>query len=172
MEIVMRRIERAFWVVLSGIGLGVAILLTAAWLEYLNNPGISIVDGYWIGRMPWTPIGVWLVIGGVSIGLLAATVAVALRGDWLRRVLIMPVLALPILWWATAMGIVPLPRYRAPDPVTLAYSLPEAAALSLILPALAAAVLALVSIRPDRRAHLRPVHEGIPARTGDQSEGH
>lgn len=150
--------ERVLWAGLAGIGLGLAVLLVNAWVEYLSDPGISLVDGYWIGRTPWTPIGVWLVIGGASLALAGATAAVAVRGDWLRRALVLPVLALPVLWWATALGAVRLPRYSPPDPVALAYSLPESAMLSLVLPALAAAVLALLPHRQDLRPRLRPVH--------------
>lgn len=165
MDRVLHRLDRAVWVGLSGVGLGGATLLVSAWVEYLSTPGISIVDGYWIGREPWTSIGVWLVIGGATLALIAAVVVVAIRGDWLRRLLIVPTLALPGLWWAIALGLVPYPRYIAPDPVTLAYSMPESTILSLVVPAVAAAALALLPLRPDLRLHIRPVHPaGAPQR--------
>jgi len=164
------RLRRSTWIGLAGIGLGTATLIVLAWVEYLNNPGMGLVDGYWIGRMPWTAIGVGLVIGGASLAVLASALLVALRGDWLRRLLVLPVLAMPLLWWATAVGVLPMPRYRPIDPIALAYSLPETAALALILPALAAAVLAFAPMRPDQRAHMRPVHSDAElAGRGDNS---
>jgi hypothetical protein len=162
-----RRIDRVVWLGLAGIGLGGATLLVYAWVEYVNNPGISIVDGYWIGRVPWTPIGVWLVIGGASLALVGAAASVVVRGGWIRRLLLIPVGALPVLWWSIALGVLPFPRYLPPAPMTLAYSLPESAVLSLVLPALAAALLALLPHRPDLRAHIRPVHaDDLHSRTG------
>lgn len=158
-----QRLDRSVWIGLGIVGLGGATLLVNAWIEYLTTPDISLIDAYWIGREPWTSIGAWLVIGGASLALLAAAVAVAMRGDWLRRLLMVGVLALPTGWWAVALGAIPFPRYTAPDPASLAFSMPETAVLTLVLPALAAAVLALLPHRPDLRPHLRPVHpDGRP----------
>ncbi|MGH2368683.1 MAG: hypothetical protein ACRDI2_10820, partial [Chloroflexota bacterium] len=120
--------------------------------------GISVVDGYWIGREPWTSAGVIVVLAGSALALLAAAAATMARGDWVRRVLLIPVLAMPILWWMTALGAIPYPRFDAPDPVTLAYSVPGGAAVALILPALGAAALALLPIGPDLRPRMRPIH--------------
>ena len=66
-------------------------------------------------------------------------------------------LLVPLAWSSTAVGLIPFPRYRPPDPVTLAYSLPETAVVMLIFPAVAIAALALLPIRPDLRVRLRPV---------------
>jgi hypothetical protein len=145
------------WVGLAGIGLGLSILLVYAWVVVMNNPGSTLVDGYWIGRVPWTPLGVVLVLAGSSVAVTAGVVAILVHGDWLRRLLAMAVVLAPIGWWAKALGILPSARYQAPDPVTLAYSLPETAALMLILPALAMAALRLAPIRPGP-VRLRPVH--------------
>jgi hypothetical protein len=152
----LRRAEQLIWVGLAAIGLGLALLILVSWVEYLNNPEITIVDGYWIGRLPWIPIGVrpgdrgghGIAAGGRCCG--------ADRGDWVRRILVVPVLAMPVLWWlAATFGY---PRYQPFDPVTLAYSLPEAAAVMLIVPAVAIAALVFLPIRPDTRVRLRPVH--------------
>lgn len=162
------RLDRAVWIGLGIAGLGGATLLVNAWIEYLTTPDTSLVDAYWIGREPWTSIGAWLVIGGASLAMLAAAVAVAIRGDWLRRLLVVAVLALPAWWWAVALGAVPFPRYTAPDPASLAFSMPETAVLALVLPALAAAVLAFLPHRPDLRPHMRPVHPDGPPRDDPQ----
>ncbi|HJP70585.1 MAG TPA: hypothetical protein VJ975_02610 [Candidatus Limnocylindria bacterium] len=155
----LRRADVLRWVGMACIGLGVAVLIIYAWVEYINNPGISLIDGYWIGRVPWTPAGVVLIMGGSVATQLAGTAIVLLLGDWMRRLLLVPVLIPPFAWWLTALGVVPFPRFLGPDPVTLAYSLPQAAAVSLILPALAVTALALVPMQPDRRVRLRPVHD-------------
>jgi hypothetical protein len=152
----VRRAEQLIWVGLAAVGLGMAVLIVSSWVEYINNPGYSIIDGYWIGRLPWIPIGVGLVIAGATGSLLAGSVAALIRGDWVRRVLLVPVLAMPVLWWLAA--IFGYPRYQPIDPVTLAYSLPEAAAVMLIVPAVAIAVLVFLPIRPDARVRLKPVH--------------
>jgi len=165
------RLDRAVWIGLGIAGLGGATLLVNAWIEYLTTPDTSLVDAYWIGREPWTSIGAWLVSGGASLALLAAAVAVAIRGDWLRRLLMVGVLALPAWWWAVALGAVPFPRYTAPGPASLAFSMPETAVLTLVLPALAAVALTFLPHRPDLRPHMRPVHpDGAPPRTDEPDE--
>jgi len=151
------------WLGIAVAGLGLAVLLAYAWFEYLTRPGISLVDGYWIGRTPWTPLGVILVLAGSALAILAGSGVILVRGDWLRRILVPAILALPVFWWLTAMGVVPMPRLRAPDPVTLAYSLPESAALALLLSALVALALALAPLRSGDRVRLRPIHHDEPA---------
>ena len=151
------------WLGLALTGLGLAVLLAYAWYEYLTMPGISLVDGYWIGRVPWTPMGVVLVLAGTALGVVGGCAVIVVRGDWLRRVLVPAIVGVPALWWLTALGVVPMPRYEPPDPVTLAYSLPETAVLFLILPALVAAALALAPLRGGTGVRLRPVHREQPA---------
>jgi hypothetical protein len=159
---VVRRAELAAWIGLSGIGLGLAVLLVYAWVEFLNNPGISLVDGYWIGRVPWTPLGVILVLAGSVLAVLAAATLVILRGDWVRWVVLLPILGAPILWWLLALRAIPFARYDEVDPVSFAYSVPEVAAVLLILPALLGAALAFLPMRPDRRVLFNRVHPAEP----------
>lgn len=156
----LRRADLVRWAGMASIGLGVSVLMGYAWVEYLNNPGISLIDGYWIGREPWISVGVVLVLAGSVVALLGAAAIVLVLGDWMRRLLLVAVLVPPLAWWLTALAVLPFPRFSGPDPVTLAYSLPQAAAVALILPALAATALALVPTRPDRRVRLRPVRDG------------
>jgi len=124
---------------------GPSILLVYAWVEVLNNPGLSLVDGYWIGRVPWVPLGVVVSLVGAVGGLLGGSVAIAVEGGWWRRFLVVPALAGAGLWWAAALGVLPFPRFTGPDPVTLAYSLPETAVLLVLMPA---ALLAALSLTP------------------------
>jgi len=124
---------------------GPSILLVYAWVEVLNNPGLSLVDGYWIGRLPWVPLGVVISLAGAVGGLAGGATAIAVEGGWWRRILVVPALIGAGLWWAAALGFLPVARFIGPDPVTFAYTLPAAAGLLVLLPA---AVLAALSLTP------------------------
>ena len=144
---------------LALLGLGVSILIVYAWVEVLNNPGYTLVDGYWVGRLPWTAAGVVLILVGSVGALIAAAMAIAVEGGWWRRVLILPAWGAALIWWSVAMGLLPFPRFQGPDPFTFAFSLPVTASLLLLLPAV---VLAGVAITPRRQPppslHLTRVH--------------
>ena len=95
-----------------------------------------------------------------SLRLAEISLAILVEGGWWRRILILPAWGAAFLWWAVAMGLLPFdPSYHAPDPVTLAYSLPTTAGLLLLLPAV---ILASVAITPRRTPrpslHLSRVH--------------
>ncbi len=138
--------------------IGPSILLIYAWVEVLNNPGFTLVDGYWIGRTPWTPIGIVTSLAGGVLGLLAAAVAIAIEGGWWRRALLVPAFVAAALWWLTALGVIPYPRFHGPDPVAFAYDLPSTAALLVLMPATLLAVLALAPPTPHTpRMQMRPV---------------
>lgn len=159
MDALLRRADIVRWAGMACIGLGLALLIVLAWVEYLNNPGISLADGYWIGRVPWTPAGIVLVLAGSVAALLGGIAVVLILGDWLRRGLLIPIIIPPLAWWATALAFVPFPRFAGPDPVTFAYSLPQIASVALVVPALAVTALALTPMQPDRRVRLRRVHD-------------
>lgn len=144
--------------------IGPSVLLIYAWVEVLNNPGLSLVDGYWIGRTPWTPIGIVTSLAGAAIGLLAGSVAIAIEGGWWRRALLAPAIAAAALWWLTALGVIPYPRFHGPDPVAFAYDLPSTAALLVLMPATLLAVLALTPpIQRTPRMEMRPVPVAEPS---------
>ena len=152
-----------------GLGLiafGLSLLLLNAWVEFVRTPGISIVDAYWIGREPWTSLGVWAVIIGASDAVLSGSLVAIVVGSWIRKVLALVALAPSVLWWSVALGLLPFPRYQAVEPTTLAYSLPESAALLLLLPALLAAALALAPRRDRPSSRMAPVHEGRSSKEG------
>jgi hypothetical protein len=157
---------------LALIVIGVSTLVVMAWIEVLNHPGYTLVDGYWIGRLPWTPGGIVMVLAGSVGALLASALAILVEGGWWRRVLMLPAWAAGALWWSIALGLVRQPPFNGPDPVTFAYSLPTMAALLLLLPA---AILASVAITPRRTAapslHLSRVHPvGEPPAPPDDVE--
>lgn len=142
---------------------GPSILLVYAWVEVLNNPGLTLVDGYWIGRVPWTPLGLIVSLAGGVVGLAAGSVAIAIEGGWWRRFLIVPSLAASAFWWLLALGVLPFARFHGPDPVTFAYSLPTQAILFVLMPA---ALLATLCLSPrlvsEPRTRLRPVPQREP----------
>ena len=43
----LRRADLIRWAGMASIGLGLAVLIVYAWVEYINDPGISLIDGYW-----------------------------------------------------------------------------------------------------------------------------
>lgn len=138
--------------------LGPSILLVSAWVEVLNNPGLSLVDAYWIGREPWTSIGIVVSHAGGVGGLLAGSVAITIQGGWWRRIVVVPSFGAGLLWWSFALGVLPYPRFVGPDPVTFAYSLPATAALFVLMPAALLAVLCVTRRMPSvPRTRLRPV---------------
>jgi hypothetical protein len=151
---------------------GPSILLVYAWVEVLNHPGLTLVDGYWIGRVPWTPLGLVISLAGGVAGLLAGSLAIVIEGGWWRRALIVPALAAAAAWWLTALGALPFPRFHGPDPITFAYSLPSAAALLLLMPAALLAVLCLTPrMASTPRTRLRPVPQREPWSEDDSDVG-
>lgn len=165
----LARAERVFWVGLSAIGLGASLLLVYAWIEFLNNPGISLADAYRIGREPWSSSGIVLALGGSIAALLAGVAVVLLRGDWVRWLLLLPMVAASALWWAIALGMVPFAGYELIDPVGFAHGEPQTAAILLVVPLVAMAFLAFLPIQPDRRVRRRRVHPtGTPPPPRDE----
>ena len=129
-------------------GLVMALAYSAA--EAVANLGYSLVDGYWIGALPWMGIIEALVVVGATATIVAGTAAVAIRGGWARRALALALAAIAGLWWLWAwMGAgisgalcTDCPA-RAFDPWAYAYSSPLLTLQMLILPAVAIALLAL-----------------------------
>lgn len=141
-----RRVTGLSAVVLAA-GLVMALAYSAA--EAVANPGYSLVDGYWIGALPWMGIVEALVVVGAAATIVAGTAAVAIVGGWARRALALALAAVAALWWLWAwMGAgmsgalcTDCPP-RAFDPWAYAYSSPLLTLQMLILPAVAIALLA------------------------------
>ena len=141
--------------------IGPSILLVYSWVEVLNNPGLTLVDGYWIGRVPWTPLGLVIALAGSVAGLVAGSIAIVIEGGWWRRLLIVPAFAAAALWWCMALGVLPFPRFHGPDPVTFAYSLPSTAAILVLMPA---ALLAGLCLTPRMESNPRTRLRKVPVR--------
>jgi len=131
---------------------GAAILLVAALVELTTGqPGMNLVDAYWVGRLPWTPIGVGMVLFGATATVVVGSVASWLTPGWLQRLVCLGAMLSTAFWWVTSpmlgMGgscCGPRPAY---DPITMAYSNPQSALLLVVLPALIAAAVVLLATR-------------------------
>lgn len=161
---------------LALMALGAAGLLLLGWVEYIRTPGTSLVDGYWRGREPWTSMGVWTLLIGSALTVLVGVLVALLDGSWIRRILAVAALALPAYWWLMALRFVPgpgtgalgRPHPGAWTPFDLAYSLPEVAAIMLVLPAIVASALALFPRRLNPTSRMARVHGEL---SGDGSGG-
>ncbi len=148
-----RPLRLAWWGTVAGLGaflIGLAAFFFNALAEVLAHPGLSLVDGYWICRLPWTGVGEGFTVMGATGAVVLGTVTVWVRGRfWVRDVVFL--LLLPAaLFWAMAMlgtpygapcfgGNCPL---AVPDPFSYAYSVPENTVVFLFLPALVIVALA------------------------------
>jgi hypothetical protein len=136
---------------LGSLAAGFAVLAGYCVLEAAAS-GMSLVDAYWQGRLPWMGIAEGLIVGGATATLLVGGLTTLIRGGWWRRAAVLPLVAVASLWWFMAVidaGVSFAPCFdcppRAIDPWAYAYSLPETAFAVLILPSLAMAALALTS---------------------------
>lgn len=150
--VVERILRSARWLTVVGLlagAVGLVALFAQALSEVVVNPTLSLIDGYWIGRLPWTAVGVDLTIIGATTTVVFGTATAWLAGGRVRRLVSAFAVAVAAFWWFLAMlpppQGVPCPSCPppGPDPLTMAYSQPEAAALFLLLPAAIAGVVAL-----------------------------
>ena len=141
---------------------GFLALVVYCVVEALANPGRSLVDAYWTGRLPWMAIAEVTIVTGATAGVMAGAAAILLSGRWWQRLVVLPAVLLAGLWWflAIVMGTMravpcmtgqPCPT-PDPDPWAFAYSVPETAVIALILPALVLLTIALM-LPPGPRAH-------------------
>lgn len=146
---------------IAAAAIGIAVLAVQATGEVIADPSLSLIDGYWVGRLPWTAIGVDLVVAGSTIAVLAGLVGSWLNGGRVARALATVAALVAAFWWAIALmpqpGGAPCTRCgpATADPITYAYSLPEAAVLLLVVPAIVDAAIAVHS-RPRSGASTQP----------------
>jgi hypothetical protein len=146
---------------------GFVVLFGYALSEVMANPGISLIDGYWIGRLPWTAIGVDFVVIGSTVAVLSGTASSWLAGGAARRLVSLVPLVVAAAWWLYAsiqssiegapcmIEQLSMPNAGGTvscgpppfDPFAVAYSAPAEAILLLALPASISAVIALSSKR-------------------------
>ena len=127
------------------------VLLAYALSEVLADPTMSLEDAYWIGRLPWTAIGVALTVIGATVAVFFGSASAVLAGGLVRRAIAVLALAVAAFWWflmtlpppiAVPCDACPPP---GPEPLTMAYSAPQYAVVWLLLPAAVASVLSLTS---------------------------
>lgn len=136
---------------------GILFLLAYCVMEAIGS-GISLVDAYWRGRLPWMGIAEALVVVGATASIVTGTLAALVRGGWWRRLATLPPLAVASMWWILALtpppggAFCPACAPPQPDPWAYAYSLPETFAVFMLLPAAVTVFLALWQTAADRRA--------------------
>lgn len=141
---------------LSAIAVGLVALLSVSLSEVLAQPGLSLVDGYWVGRLPWTAVGVSLAIIGATITLVSGTAMAGYGGGPVRRLVTTLAVVVAACWWFLAMLPPPQGAFCAscppagPDPVTMAYSQPELAVMFLLGPAVITGAMGLGAPRVRR----------------------
>jgi hypothetical protein len=160
-----RLVSRLWWATLVGVIAtiaGLAVLFVYALSEVLADPTLSLEDGYWIGRLPWTTVGVALIVFGATVALVAGALTAWIAGGAVRRLLTALAVAVGAFWWL--MVSVPLVAISGaccgprpdPDPLTMAYSWPQAAVALLLLPACVAAIAGLTATRKEPVDRNRP----------------
>lgn len=142
-------------IALVAIAAGYLILLGQSFAETMGDPSLSLVDGYWIGRLPWTNVGVATLTvgahGAIAVGGLTCLVA----GGAVRRLVAVIAVVFAGFWWLLAAlagaggGCPDCPR-PVFDPLTTAYSLPIETLLLLVVPAVVVGLLAISADRSQR----------------------
>jgi hypothetical protein len=154
------RVRRATAIGLATAGVGMAVVILTALAEVLRNPALTLADSYWMGPLPWTPVGVGLAIAGATVVVIFGTLATLLGGGVIRRVAAGLAFVIAAFWWFLALLPPPQGAYCAdcpaptPDPLTYAYSLPEIAMALLVVPAAVIGALALTAARQPIRGTL------------------
>ena len=134
---------------------GFAAIIAASIQGQALQPDSSILDGYWVGLLPWMEVGTWLV----PLGGLAATIGglVAIwfgRPGLLARLATLPALVV-VLFWVLLVAIGMAPRYGpVPDSsptssslATVVYSSPANTIFFLLVPTAVVVLLAAAARR-------------------------
>ena len=133
---------------------GVAAILLASVQGMALVPDGSIVDGYWVGLLPWTEVGSWLVPLGGVIASLAALGAIWLQPRAGRRARAATIPAVLVVgFWAFLIVIGTAPRNwidgssSSSSVATVVYSNPVNTILFLLVPTAVLLVLAATTQR-------------------------
>jgi hypothetical protein len=122
------------------VGAGFAAVLVASIQGMQRQEGQSLVDGYWVGPLPWIEVGTWLIPIGAVLAFVAAVAAVWLgRSGWPARLATVPAIAVA-LFWLLLIAIETTPRngpdgsIAQSDVTTAVYSSPQNTIVFLLLP--------------------------------------
>ena len=91
-----------------------------------------------------------LAVIGATVAVAAGTLTSWMAGGWSRRVVALGAFAVAAFWWSIAMvtrsggAYCPGCAPAGPEPLTFAYSLPDATILFLLLPAFVIGAVALL----------------------------
>jgi hypothetical protein len=139
---------------------GFAAVLVASIQGMQLQEGTSLVDGYWVGLLPWIAIGTWLIpIGGVVACAGAVTAVWLGPGGWLPGLSTVPAVAV-VTFWGLLMAIATAPRNAVDGTISQSnvadavYSSPGDTVVFLLLPTAFVLTLAWFSRRrqPVRRS--------------------
>jgi hypothetical protein len=155
----MRDAAAVFWrLTLVGVvvvGLGLAAILAASLQGQTLVPGGSIVDGYWVGLLPWINVGSWLVpIGGVVATVVGVASIWLGRAPIVARIATLPLIIVVLFWvllvvieMAPRNGPVPDSSMTSSDLATVVYSSPANTIFFLLVPAAVVVLLAAAARR-------------------------
>ncbi|MEO6294964.1 MAG: hypothetical protein ABIP01_06550 [Candidatus Limnocylindria bacterium] len=118
-------------------GIGAAVLLVAALVEMLTHPGMTLVDAYWVGRLPWTPIAIGLVLLGGTAAVVIGAITAWLLPARAARVISVPAILATAFWWAISVlqaSIGACCGSASYNPFTVAYSSPQDCSFSSCCP--------------------------------------
>jgi hypothetical protein len=141
----------AWWGTVAGLAalvIGLAVFFLYALSEVIAHPGLSLADGYRIGRLPWTGIGEGFTVMGATAAVVLGSVAILLGGSRWRSIPVPVLLAAAAFFWFLAVLGTP---NRGPctdctirvDVFAYAYSVPETTLILLLIPSVLTAALAL-----------------------------
>jgi hypothetical protein len=143
-----------WWAMLAGIalfGVGIVAILAASIQGMQLEPGLTLVDGYWIGLLPWMEIGTWLApIGAFLAAIAGAGLVMAPGRHPVVRLAGLALLGIVLFWilaiaYAMAARNGPDGRMYSSDFGSAVYSQPDQTVVLLLLPATAIVVLAVVA---------------------------
>ena len=130
--------------------------------------GLSLVDGYWVGLLPWIEVGAWLIPIGAVGAFTGAMAAIWLGGrGWVLRLATLPAIAVA-LFWVLLIAIETAPQNAVDGSIsrasvaTAVYSNPVNTVVFLLLPTAFVVVLGQVS---------RPAAGPVPRRAPDSAAG-
>lgn len=138
------------WVAVVATIVGLLVLLGYSFSEVLANPGISLEDGYWVGRLPWISIGVDLTVIAATLVAVFGTISALLSRPRTGLIAVLPLTVVGFFWFVATYDhpsggpCVGCPA-PTPDPFAYAYSLPAGTAVLLLVPALVVAVIAFAT---------------------------
>jgi hypothetical protein len=136
------------------IAAGAVAILVASIQGMALQPDMGLIDGYWVGLLPWMGVGTWLVPIGSLLAVAGGCVLLfASRPPLLVRLVAIVPLAVALFWGFVTAAVDMAPHSRpgttttSSDLATAFYSNPASSLLFLTVPAFVVVGLAIVTRR-------------------------